>query len=67
MVIIILRLLQGILFQCVTEYLARSRRAAEYCAEHLGWTTVHCTHSDAMRSIEDIQAEVQGIVLGQLK
>ena len=49
------------------EYLARSRRAAEYCAEHLGWTTVHCTHSDAMRSIEDIQAEVQGIVLGQLK
>ena len=47
-----------------TEYLARSRRAAEYCAEHLGWTTVHCTHSDAMRSIEDIQAEVQGIVLG---
>ena len=46
------------------EYLARSRRAAEYCAEHLGWTTVHCTHSDAMRSIEDIQAEVQGIVLG---
>ena len=50
-----------------TEYLARSRRAAEYCAEHLGWTTVHCTHSDAMRSIEDIQTEVQGIVLGQLK
>ena len=50
-----------------TEYLARSRRAAEYCAEHLGWTTVHCTHGDAMRSIEDIQAEVQGIVLGQLK
>ena len=47
-----------------TEYLARSRRAAEYCAEHLGWTTVHCTHSDAMRSIEDIQTEVQGIVLG---
>ena len=47
-----------------TEYLARSRRAAEYCAEHLGWTTVHCTHGDAMRSIEDIQAEVQGIVLG---
>ena len=44
--------------------LPRSRRAAEYCAEHLGWTTVHCTHSDAMRSIEDIQAEVQGIVLG---
>ena len=42
-----------------TEYLARSRRAAEYCAEHLGWDTVHCTSGDAMRSIEDIQQEVQ--------
>ena len=50
-----------------TGYLARSRSAAEYCAAHLGWQTVHCTHGDAMRSIEDIQAEVQGIVLGQLK
>ena len=50
-----------------TEYLARSRCAAEYCAAHLGWQTVHCTRGDAMRSIEDIQAEVQCIVLGQLK
>ena len=32
-----------------------------------GWQTVHCTSGGAMRSIEDIQAEVQGIVLGQLK
>ena len=50
-----------------TEYLARSRRAAEYCAEHLGWATVHCTADGAMRTIEDIQAEVQalaGNVLG---
>ena len=45
-----------------TEYLARSRRAAEYCAQHLGWVTVHCTQGDAMRTIEDIQTEVQGIV-----
>ena len=43
------------------EYLARSRRAAEYCAEHLGWKTVHCTQGDAMRSIEEIQQEVQRI------
>ena len=27
------------------EYLARSRRAAEYCAAHLGWATVHCTEN----------------------
>ena len=45
-----------------TEYLARSRRAAEYCAAHLGWAVVHCTSGDNMRSIEDIQAEVQEIV-----
>ena len=50
-----------------TEYLARSRRAAEYCAAHLGWDTVHCTAGDTMRSIEEIQTEVQGIVLKQLK
>ena len=50
-----------------TEYLARSRCAAEYCAAHLGWQTVHCTRGDAMRSIEDIQAEVQGIVKMQLE
>ena len=49
-----------------TEYLARSRRAAEYCAAHLGWAVVHCTSGDNMRSIEDIQAEVQKIVLKQL-
>ena len=49
-----------------TEYLARSRCAAEYCAAHLGWAVVHCTSGDNMRSIEDIQAEVQGIVLKQL-
>ena len=44
------------------EYLARSRRAAEYCAEHLGWKTVHCTQGDAMRSIEEIQAEIQELI-----
>lgn len=43
------------------EYLARSRKAAEFCAAHLGWKTVSCTEGDAMRSIEDIQAEVQGL------
>ena len=41
------------------EYLARSRNAAEFCAAHLSWETVHCTQGDAMRSIEDIQSEVR--------
>ena len=48
------------------EYLARSRRAAEYCAEHLGWATVHCTENGAMRTIEDIQAEVRALAEKEL-
>ena len=49
-----------------TEYLARSRRAAEYCAEHLGWATVHCTENGAMRTIEEIQAEVRALAEKEL-
>ena len=45
------------------EYLNRSRHAAEYCAAHLGWKTVHCTRDGEMRSIEDIQKEVQELAL----
>ena len=45
------------------EYLARSRRAAEYCAAHLGWATVHCTENGAMRTIEEIQAEVRALAV----
>lgn len=43
------------------EYLARSRRAAEYCAGRLGWKTVACTCGGAMRSIEAIGAEVYAL------
>mgnify|MGYP002595723761 CR=1 FL=1 len=48
------------------EYLARSRRAAEYCAAHLGWATVHCTENGAMRTIEEIQAEVRALAEKEL-
>ena len=45
-----------------TEYLARSRAAAEYCARKLGWRRIECTKNEngqkIMRSVEDIQAEV---------
>ena len=41
------------------EYLARSRRAAEFCAAHLGWQTVPCTCGDGMRSVEEIGQEVR--------
>lgn len=43
------------------EYLARSRRAAEYCAGRLGWKTVACTSEGAMRSVEAIGAEVYAL------
>lgn len=39
-------------------YLDRSRRAAEYCAQKLGWKTVSCVSDGAMRTIEDIHTEV---------
>ena len=41
------------------EYLNRSRKAAEFCAAHLGWQIVFCTQNDEMRSIEDINQEVK--------
>lgn len=40
------------------EYLERSRRAAEYCAQKLGWQTVECTEADRMRTVEDIGRQV---------
>lgn len=43
-------------------YLEASRRAAEYCAAHLGWTTVACTAHDAMRPVADIHREVLALV-----
>lgn len=46
-----------------TDYLARSRAAAEYCARKLGWRRIECATTDAqgnktMRTPEDIQQEV---------
>lgn len=45
-----------------TEYLERSRVAAEYCARKLGWERIVCTREEdgrrVMRSVEDIHAEV---------
>ena len=49
-----------------TEYLARSRRAAEFCAQHLGWRTVRCCVGDALRSIEEIQKEVSGLAISAI-
>lgn len=39
-------------------YLAKSRQAAEYCAEKLGWHSVECMHGDGMRPIDEIHKAV---------
>lgn len=44
------------------DYLARSRRAAGWCAEHLGWHTVECAGNEGMRSIEEIHRDVLALV-----
>lgn len=44
------------------EYLRRSRAAADYCAERLGWRTVECVGDGVMRSIDEIAADVLGAV-----
>ena len=54
-----------------TEYLARSRAAAEYCARTLGWHRIERTVADAngaksMRSVEDINAEILAELAGIL-
>ncbi|MBQ7466338.1 MAG: thymidylate kinase, partial [Oscillospiraceae bacterium] len=43
-------------------YLASARAAAEYCAGLLGWDTVACARDGAMRTVEDIAADVLGRV-----
>lgn len=46
-------------------YLIRSRKAAAYCAEHLGWKTVKCCENGQMRKIEDISNDISDILLEQ--
>ena len=50
-----------------TEYLARSRAAAEYCARKLGWYRVECTKTvDGVKTIRSVE-EIQKDILGYLK
>lgn len=43
-------------------YLDRSRKAAEYCADRLGWKTILCSRDGAMRSIEEIHGEILSVI-----
>lgn len=44
------------------EYLRRSRTAADYCADRLGWKTVECISGGRMRSVDEIAGDVLGKV-----
>ena len=43
-------------------YLQRSREAAEYCSQALGWKEIRCCHQGAMRSIASIQEEIENLL-----
>ena len=49
------------------EYLNRSRKAAEFCAAHLGWCSVRCDAGGQMRSIKEIGEEVRQLALSALE
>ena len=44
------------------EYLNRCQAAAKYCADRLGWKTIDCAANGRMRSIEEIQADIIGLL-----
>ena len=44
------------------EYLATCRQAGRAAADYYGWTVIQCVRDGAMRSIEDIHAEIYGHV-----
>lgn len=48
------------------EYLDRCQKAADYCAEHLGWKIVECCGNGTMRSIEDIHKDILSIITSLL-
>ncbi len=43
------------------EYQHRSRKAAKYCAEKLGWHVIECGKDKVMRSVEDIFRELVAV------
>ncbi len=45
-----------------TDYLARSRQAARFCAEHDGWTTIKCDDGENPRTIEEISQQILGVI-----
>ncbi len=45
-----------------TDYLARSRKAARFCADHDGWVTIKCDDGKNPRTIEDIAKDINTLI-----
>ncbi len=43
-------------------YLRRSRLAAEYCSNRLGWRQIECCRGGQMRTVEAIQADILALI-----
>lgn len=48
------------------DYLKKSRMAANYCSDKLGWKIVECCEDGHMRTIEEIHADVMKMVRKEL-
>lgn len=44
------------------DFQTRSRAAADYCADRLGWKVIECCRDGEMRSREDIHAEIMAFL-----
>ncbi|MDO5134205.1 MAG: thymidylate kinase [Eubacteriales bacterium] len=44
-------------------YLRQSARASAYCAEKLDWHVVQCSRDGGMRTVEEIRAEIEELVI----
>ncbi len=48
-------------------YLARSREAARWCAERLGWMVISCSGAGGIRPFDDIAADIDSTMQDALK
>ena len=44
------------------EYLKKSREAAEYCGQKLGWKIIECCEDGEMKSIDSVHKEILKVI-----
>lgn len=45
------------------EYLKKSREAAEYCSQKLGWKIIECCEDGEMKSIDSVHKEILKVII----